>query len=71
MDPAILHDNSDLLAKMRRNRFIIPFQSTQEAEKELMPPSSISIEIPIIGILRINSILTYFDDPRKKQLKNY
>ncbi|MCR2848140.1 hypothetical protein KN825_16555, partial [Weizmannia coagulans] len=55
MDPAILHENSDLLAKRRRNRFIIPFQSIQEAEKELMPPSGISIEIPINGIFRRNS----------------
>ena len=45
--PTILHENSDLLAKRRRNRFIIPFQSDQEREKELMPRSGISIEIPI------------------------
>jgi DNA-directed RNA polymerase subunit beta' len=32
--PTILHENSDLLAKRRRNRFIIPFQSDQEREKE-------------------------------------
>nr|QJA27978.1 RNA polymerase beta'' subunit [Houttuynia cordata] len=59
---AILHENSDLLAKRRRNRFIIPFQYSQEAEKEPMPCSGISIEIPITGILRRNSILAYFDD---------
>ena len=67
IDPAILHENSDLLAKRRRNRFIIPFQSIQEGEKELMPPSGISIEIPINGIFRRNSILAYFDDPRYRR----
>nr|YP_009732664.1 RNA polymerase beta' subunit [Magnolia wilsonii]QHU76987.1 RNA polymerase beta' subunit [Magnolia wilsonii] len=65
--PAILHENSDLLAKRRRNRFIIPFQYDQEREKELMPRSGISIEIPINGILRRNSILAYFDDPRYRR----
>nr|YP_009680002.1 RNA polymerase beta'' subunit [Saurauia tristyla]QDP13746.1 RNA polymerase beta'' subunit [Saurauia tristyla] len=65
--PAILHENSDLLAKRRRNRFIIPLQSLQEREKELMPSSSISIEIPINGIFRRNSILAYFDDPRYRR----
>nr|QWE50480.1 RNA polymerase beta'' subunit [Bruguiera cylindrica]QWE50647.1 RNA polymerase beta'' subunit [Bruguiera hainesii] len=67
--PTIPHENSDLLAKRRRNRFIIPFQSIQEREKELMPCSDISIEIPI-GILRRNSIFAYFDDPqyRRKSL---
>nr|YP_010308888.1 RNA polymerase beta'' subunit [Rheum alexandrae]QST19835.1 RNA polymerase beta'' subunit [Rheum alexandrae] len=60
--------NSDLLAKRRRNRFTIPFhQSIQEREKELMPPSGISIEIPINGIFRRNSILAYFDDPRYRR----
>nr|YP_009766583.1 RNA polymerase beta'' subunit [Cadellia pentastylis]QIS97118.1 RNA polymerase beta'' subunit [Cadellia pentastylis] len=62
--PDILHENSDLLAKRRRNRFIIPFQSIQEQDKELMPGSGISMEIPINGILRRNSILAYFDDPQ-------
>nr|QXU76147.1 RNA polymerase beta'' subunit [Biebersteinia heterostemon] len=65
--PAILHENSDLLAKRRRNRFLIPFQSIQEQEKELMPHSSISIEIPPMGIFRRNSILAYFDDPRYRR----
>nr|YP_009561598.1 RNA polymerase betasubunit [Commiphora gileadensis]QAT19687.1 RNA polymerase betasubunit [Commiphora gileadensis] len=65
--PAILDKNSDLLAKRRRNRFLIPFQSIQEQEKELMPPSGISIEIPIKGIFRRNSILAYFDDPRYRR----
>nr|YP_009699630.1 RpoC2 [Grubbia tomentosa]QEJ87552.1 RpoC2 [Grubbia tomentosa]QEJ87722.1 RpoC2 [Grubbia tomentosa] len=65
--PAILHENSDLLAKRRRNRFIIPLQSIQEREKELMPRSDISIEIPINGIFRRNRILAYFDDPRYRR----
>uniref|UniRef100_A0A2L1D945 DNA-directed RNA polymerase n=1 Tax=Diospyros minimifolia TaxID=589117 RepID=A0A2L1D945_9ERIC len=65
--PAILHDNSNLLAKRRRNRFIIPLQSIQEREKELIPPSGISIEIPVNGLFRRNSILAYFDDPRYRR----
>nr|YP_010468024.1 RNA polymerase beta'' subunit [Bituminaria bituminosa]UVF30629.1 RNA polymerase beta'' subunit [Bituminaria bituminosa] len=62
----IFHDTPDLLAKRRRNRFIIPFQfqSIQERDKELMLASSISIEIPLNGIFRRNSILAYFDDPQ-------
>nr|YP_010468078.1 RNA polymerase beta'' subunit [Tropaeolum majus]QKK51076.1 RNA polymerase beta'' subunit [Tropaeolum majus]UVF30682.1 RNA polymerase beta'' subunit [Tropaeolum majus]UVF31868.1 RNA polymerase beta'' subunit [Tropaeolum majus]UVF36746.1 RNA polymerase beta'' subunit [Tropaeolum majus] len=64
---AILHENSDLLAKRRRNRFIIPFQSIQEQEKELMPRSGISIEIYINGIFRRNSILAFFDDLRYRR----
>lgn len=44
--PTILHQNSDLFSKRRRNRFIIPLQSIQERENELMPRSGISIEIP-------------------------
>nr|YP_010398108.1 RNA polymerase beta'' subunit [Perrottetia racemosa]UQK92918.1 RNA polymerase beta'' subunit [Perrottetia racemosa] len=64
---AILHENYDLLAKRRRNRFIIPFQSIQEQEKELMPRSDISIEIPINGIFRRNSILAFFDDPQYRR----
>nr|YP_011031356.1 RNA polymerase beta'' subunit [Warburgia ugandensis]WQT73263.1 RNA polymerase beta'' subunit [Warburgia ugandensis] len=67
MDPAILYENSNFLAKRRRNRFVIPFQYDQEREKELMSPSAISIEIPINGILRRNSILAYFDDPRYRR----
>nr|QBE88143.1 RNA polymerase beta' subunit [Rhabdodendron amazonicum] len=59
--------NSYLLAKRRRNRFIIPFQSIQEREKEFMLPSGISIEIPIKAIFRRNSILAYFDDPRYRR----
>nr|QTI91257.1 RNA polymerase beta'' subunit [Leuchtenbergia principis] len=62
--------NLDLLAKRRRNRFIIPFQLSQERDKELMPLSHISIEIPINGIFYRNSIFAYFDDPRYRRRKN-
>uniref|UniRef100_A0AAU6QD08 DNA-directed RNA polymerase subunit beta'' n=1 Tax=Garidella unguicularis TaxID=555466 RepID=A0AAU6QD08_9MAGN len=65
--PAILDGNSHLLAKRRRNRFIIPVQSNQEQEKELIFHSGISIEIPINGLFRINGILAYFDDPRYRR----
>nr|YP_010167202.1 RNA polymerase beta'' subunit [Nymphaea rubra]QRW37185.1 RNA polymerase beta'' subunit [Nymphaea rubra] len=67
--PAILRENSYLLAKRRRNRFIIPFQYDPEREKELTPHSStsITVEIPANGILRRNSILAYFDDPRYRR----
>nr|YP_009325979.1 RNA polymerase beta'' subunit [Citrullus lanatus]YP_009348021.1 RNA polymerase beta'' subunit [Citrullus lanatus subsp. mucosospermus]APD52470.1 RNA polymerase beta'' subunit [Citrullus lanatus]APW82706.1 RNA polymerase beta'' subunit [Citrullus lanatus subsp. mucosospermus]APW82791.1 RNA polymerase beta'' subunit [Citrullus lanatus subsp. mucosospermus]APW82876.1 RNA polymerase beta'' subunit [Citrullus lanatus]APW82961.1 RNA polymerase beta'' subunit [Citrullus lanatus] len=65
--PAIFNGNSDLLAKRRRNGFIIQFESLQEREKELPPPSGISIEIPINGIFRRNSILAYFDDPQYRR----
>nr|YP_010353029.1 RNA polymerase beta'' subunit [Callerya dielsiana]UOF70573.1 RNA polymerase beta'' subunit [Callerya dielsiana] len=60
---------SDLLAKRRRNRFIIPFpfQSIQERKNELMPPSGVSIEIPINGIFHRNSIFAYFDDPQYRR----
>nr|QHE65492.1 RNA polymerase beta'' subunit [Peganum harmala]QSX42965.1 RNA polymerase beta'' subunit [Peganum harmala]QWC55024.1 RNA polymerase beta'' subunit [Peganum nigellastrum] len=63
--PAILHENSDLLAKRRRNRFLIPLQSSQE--QELMPHSGLAIEIPAKGIFHRNSILAYFDDPRYRR----
>nr|YP_010593665.1 RNA polymerase beta'' subunit [Elatostema salvinioides]WAJ54342.1 RNA polymerase beta'' subunit [Elatostema salvinioides] len=70
--PSILHKNYYffLLAKRRRTRFIIPFQWIQEQEKDPQPRSSISIEIPINGLFRRNSILAYFDDPqyRRKSL---
>nr|YP_008994510.1 RNA polymerase beta' subunit [Hypseocharis bilobata]AGV02938.1 RNA polymerase beta' subunit [Hypseocharis bilobata]AKF43121.1 RNA polymerase beta'' subunit [Hypseocharis bilobata] len=67
--PAILHENLDLLAKKRRNRFLIPFRSTQEqkGERKRRLSSGISIEIPQNGIFRKNSILAYFDDPRYKR----
>nr|YP_010361663.1 RNA polymerase beta'' subunit [Triadenum breviflorum]UNQ87224.1 RNA polymerase beta'' subunit [Triadenum breviflorum] len=63
-DPAILHENADLLAKRRKNRFIIPFQSIEERDKEIMPDSGLSIEMPLNGILRRNSIFAYFNDPQ-------
>nr|YP_009868291.1 RNA polymerase beta'' subunit [Pterocarpus santalinus]AZP79330.1 RNA polymerase beta' subunit [Pterocarpus santalinus]QHD47777.1 RNA polymerase beta' subunit [Pterocarpus santalinus]QKG62686.1 RNA polymerase beta'' subunit [Pterocarpus santalinus] len=64
--PTISHMTSDLLAKRRRNGFIIPFpfQSIQEPDKQLMSSSDISIEIPLNGIFRRNSILAHFDDPQ-------
>uniref|UniRef100_UPI0031F3BB60 RNA polymerase beta'' subunit n=1 Tax=Platylobium montanum TaxID=1969477 RepID=UPI0031F3BB60 len=64
--PAIFHNTSDLLAKRRRNRFIIPFlfQSIQQRDKKLTALYGISIKIPINGIFRKNSILAYFDDPQ-------
>nr|AEX94817.1 RNA polymerase beta' subunit [Aloe vera] len=65
--PSILQGNSDFLAKRRRNRFLIPLQYDQEGEKELIPSFGISIEIPINGILRRNSIFAYLDDPRYRK----
>nr|YP_010193439.1 RNA polymerase beta'' subunit [Zostera nigricaulis]QZQ52659.1 RNA polymerase beta'' subunit [Zostera nigricaulis] len=63
--PSILQENSSLLAKRRRNRFIIPLQYyDQEQDKEFIPRS---IEIPINGILRRNSILAYFDDSQYRR----
>nr|YP_010389602.1 RNA polymerase beta'' subunit [Chesneya acaulis]UPT34346.1 RNA polymerase beta'' subunit [Chesneya acaulis] len=69
MYPAIFHDTFYLLAKRRRNRFIIPFpfQSIQERKNELMPPSGVSIEIPINGIFYRNSIFAYFDNPQYRR----
>nr|YP_010974815.1 RNA polymerase beta'' subunit [Muellerina celastroides]WNR57456.1 RNA polymerase beta'' subunit [Muellerina celastroides] len=61
-----LYKNSDLLAKRRKNRFCIPFQSIPEQEKELMPHSGIVIEIALNVILRRKRIIAYFDDPRYK-----
>lgn len=67
----IIHDNSDLLSKRRRNRFIIPLQWThQECENKLMSRSGISVEIPTNGIFRRNSILAYFDDPRYRRKRS-
>ena len=65
--PAILYKNSDLLAKRRRKKFIIPFQSIQEQEKDLMTRSAISIEIPLDGIFCRNSVFAYFDDPQYRR----
>nr|QXY00080.1 RNA polymerase beta'' subunit [Allium zebdanense] len=65
--PSILQENFDLLAKRRRNRFLIPLQYDPEREKELIPSFGISIEIPTNGILHRNSILAYFDDPQYRR----
>nr|QCW93780.1 RNA polymerase subunit beta [Erismadelphus exsul] len=65
--PTTFHRNSDLLAKRRRNRFLIPLQLIEERKKEVMPHSGISIELPINGILCRNCILAYFDDPRYRR----
>nr|QYK18202.1 RNA polymerase beta'' subunit [Acianthera recurva] len=62
---SIRQENS--LAKKRRNRFVIPLQYDQEQEKKLIPCFGISIKIPRNGILRRNSILAYFDDPRYRR----
>nr|YP_010378988.1 RNA polymerase beta'' subunit [Astragalus americanus]UCS39976.1 RNA polymerase beta'' subunit [Astragalus americanus] len=67
MYPAIFHDTFSFLAKRRRNRFLIPFQSIQERKNELTPPSGVSIEIPINGIFHRNSIFAYFDDPQYRR----
>nr|YP_010178653.1 RNA polymerase beta'' subunit [Paphiopedilum kolopakingii]YP_010604178.1 RNA polymerase beta'' subunit [Paphiopedilum stonei]QUV74766.1 RNA polymerase beta'' subunit [Paphiopedilum kolopakingii]WAN76978.1 RNA polymerase beta'' subunit [Paphiopedilum kolopakingii]WAN78960.1 RNA polymerase beta'' subunit [Paphiopedilum stonei] len=68
IDPSICQENSDdSLAKKRRNRFVIPLQYDQEREKKLIRSFCISIKIPINGILRKNSILAYFDDPRYRR----
>nr|QJW34064.1 RNA polymerase beta'' subunit [Platostoma chinense] len=67
VDPTILYQNSDLFSKRRRNRFIIPLQSIQKGENELILPSDILIEIPINGVFRRNSILAYLDDPRYRR----
>nr|YP_009923304.1 RNA polymerase beta'' subunit [Glyceria arkansana]QNC66912.1 RNA polymerase beta'' subunit [Glyceria arkansana] len=67
--PSIFQDNSDLLAKKRRNRFVIPLQYPQEQEKELISCLRISIEIPFKGVLRRNTIFAYFDDPRYRKDK--
>nr|YP_010143552.1 RNA polymerase beta'' subunit [Halimodendron halodendron]QQL04759.1 RNA polymerase beta'' subunit [Halimodendron halodendron] len=69
MYPAIFHDTFSLLAKRRRNRFLIPFpfQPIQERKNERMPPSDVSIEIPINGIFQRNSIFAYFDDPQYRR----
>nr|YP_010974621.1 RNA polymerase beta'' subunit [Amyema quandang]WNR57073.1 RNA polymerase beta'' subunit [Amyema quandang] len=63
----ILAKNSDLLAKRRKNRFCIPFQSIPEREKELMSHSGIMIELSINVIFRRKRIIAYFDDPRYKR----
>nr|WOC91710.1 RNA polymerase beta'' subunit [Utricularia neottioides] len=67
IDPPILYHNYALFSKRRRNRFIIPIQSIQECENILKAPAGISVEIPINGIFRRNSILAYFNDPRYRR----
>nr|YP_011004125.1 RNA polymerase beta'' subunit [Crassula volkensii]WPS93388.1 RNA polymerase beta'' subunit [Crassula volkensii] len=69
LSPTILYENSNLLSKRRRNRFIIPFQSIQDRKNEQMlySDSGMGVEIPINGIFRRNSILAYFDDPQYRR----
>nr|YP_010176762.1 RNA polymerase beta'' subunit [Vicia costata]QSQ72461.1 RNA polymerase beta'' subunit [Vicia costata] len=69
MYPAISHNIFYFLAKRRRNRFLIafPFQSIKGRKNQLMPPSGVSIEIPINGIFHRNSIFAYFDDPQYRR----
>nr|YP_009384475.1 RNA polymerase beta subunit [Schizachyrium sanguineum]ARS82973.1 RNA polymerase beta subunit [Schizachyrium sanguineum] len=67
--PSILQDNSDLLAKKRRNRFVVPLQYHQEQEKERISCLGISMEIPFMGVLCRNTIFAYFDDPRYRKDK--
>nr|YP_010991416.1 RNA polymerase beta'' subunit [Crepidium purpureum]WOX61782.1 RNA polymerase beta'' subunit [Crepidium purpureum] len=67
IDPSTSIRQENSLAKKRRNRFVIPLQYDQEQEKKLKPCFGISIKIPINGILRRNSILAYFDDPRYRR----
>nr|WOC92018.1 RNA polymerase beta'' subunit [Utricularia simulans] len=63
----VCSQNYALFSKRRKNRFTIPLQSIQERESTLKALSSISVEIPINGIFRRNSILAYFDDPRYRK----
>nr|YP_010980394.1 RNA polymerase beta'' subunit [Phaius mishmensis]WOC84833.1 RNA polymerase beta'' subunit [Phaius mishmensis] len=67
IEPSTYIRQENSLAKKRRNRFVIPLQYDQEQEKKLIPCFGISIKIPINGILRRNSILAYFDDPRYRR----
>nr|UFK62610.1 RNA polymerase beta'' subunit [Psychotria rubra] len=64
---AILRENSDLLSKRRKDRFLMPLQPIHERENELISTLGISIEIPLNGIFRRNSIISYFDDPRYRR----
>ncbi|KAI5000536.1 hypothetical protein ZWY2020_005125 [Hordeum vulgare] len=47
---SIFQDNSDMLAKNQRNRFVIPLQYQQEQEKELMSHFGILIELPFMCV---------------------
>nr|QRG01107.1 RNA polymerase beta'' subunit [Cymbidium tortisepalum] len=67
IEPSTYIRQENSLAKKRRNRFMIPLQYDQEQEKKLRPCFGISIKIPRNGILRRNSILAYFDDPRYRR----
>nr|BBM33016.1 DNA-directed RNA polymerase beta'' chain [Dendrobium strongylanthum] len=67
IEPSTSIRKEDSLAKKRRNRFVIPLQYDQEQENKLKPCFGISIKIPRNGILRRNSILAYFDDPRYRR----
>nr|UQS80799.1 RNA polymerase beta'' subunit [Cymbidium faberi]WEV85397.1 RNA polymerase beta'' subunit [Cymbidium faberi] len=67
IEPSTYIRQENSLAKKRRNRFVIPLQYDQEQEKKLRPCFGISIKIPRNGILRRNSILAYFDDPRYRR----
>nr|YP_009129770.1 RNA polymerase beta'' subunit [Vanilla planifolia]YP_009456223.1 RNA polymerase beta'' subunit [Vanilla pompona]AID52206.1 RNA polymerase beta'' subunit [Vanilla planifolia]AUJ22491.1 RNA polymerase beta'' subunit [Vanilla pompona]QII90214.1 RNA polymerase beta'' subunit [Vanilla planifolia] len=68
IDPWIRQDNfDDSLGKKRRNRFVIPLQYDQERGTKRIPYFGISIQIPIDGILRRNSIFAYFDEPRYRR----
>nr|WKY95773.1 RNA polymerase beta'' subunit [Calanthe graciliflora] len=67
IEPSTYIRQENSLAKKRRNRFVIPLQYDQEQEKKLIPCFGISIQIPINGILRRNSIIAYFDDPRYRR----
>nr|YP_010980658.1 RNA polymerase beta'' subunit [Phaius wallichii]WOC85097.1 RNA polymerase beta'' subunit [Phaius wallichii] len=67
IEPSTYIRQENSLAKKRRNRFVIPLQYDQEQEKKLIPCFGISIKIPRNGILRRNSILAYFDDPRYRR----
>nr|YP_010578347.1 RNA polymerase beta'' subunit [Swertia przewalskii]UZP15917.1 RNA polymerase beta'' subunit [Swertia przewalskii] len=66
--PAILHENSDLLSKRRKNGFLILLQSIQGGQNRLTPLPSISLEIPLLNLIFYRkSILSYFDDPRYRR----
>nr|QHN59686.1 RNA polymerase beta'' subunit [Vandopsis lissochiloides] len=67
IEPSTYIRQENSLAKKRRNRFVIPLQYDQEQEKKLRPCFGISIKIPRNGLLRRNSILAYFDDPRYRR----
>nr|YP_010144834.1 RNA polymerase beta'' subunit [Pterygocalyx volubilis]QQL92154.1 RNA polymerase beta'' subunit [Pterygocalyx volubilis] len=70
INPVILHENSDLLSKRRRNGFLILLQSIQGGQNRLTPPPSISLEIPLNVIFHRKSILSYFDDPRYRRKRS-